>query len=370
MPTRDGRPARDSEVEPGVRFLPSNVGSRVPLEGERVALELEPRETVVIDTDSGEVRSLQAGQRDGIELEALPIDVGEIAVFALERLRVPEGATLVGRGARPLVLLVEHEAIIDGTLSVGADVIDGDPGPGAGGGEARDDMIITGPGAGVPGRSSGGGGGGGNGSAGARGGATGGGEGGAAYGEASLVPLLGGSPGGRGALSGGLGGHGGGALQLVAGESIEVRGVIDASGGGGRGCPAGRDGGGGGGGSGGAILLEAPELHVRGAVVANGGSGGQGAPCSSCAGADGRRGTHLEIPVTSVPGGRSGGGGGSGSDASGHASEGGDLSNGGGGGGGAGRVHLRIVGSPAEFAGISPSLSSGLASVTEITILP
>ncbi|MEM9069707.1 MAG: hypothetical protein AAGE52_14440 [Myxococcota bacterium] len=94
------------------------------------------------------------------------------------------------------------------------------------------------------------------------------------YGSAALIPLQGGMD-GQGGCGGTLGGGGGGALQLVAGERLEVTGVINVGGGGGRGGRLSTScNGGGGGGSGGAVLLEAPEVEVTGTVAANGGGGG------------------------------------------------------------------------------------------------
>jgi hypothetical protein len=96
--------------------------------------------------------------------------------------------------------------------------------------------------------------------------------------ETGRSPLRGGCPGGLGhqvgAENGGAGGGAGGALHLVAAGALDVRGIVTASGGGGR--PGHAHGGGGGGGSGGAILLEAGAATLRGALTANGGGGGEG----------------------------------------------------------------------------------------------
>lgn len=98
----------------------------------------------------------------------------------------------------------------------------------------------------------------------------------AAYGEPSLVPLLGGTGGKLGGLAV-VGGGGGGALQITAGERIEIQGLINAGGGGGMGGrPTYAYAGGAGGGAGGGILVEAPTVVVSGVIVANGGGGGGG----------------------------------------------------------------------------------------------
>jgi hypothetical protein len=99
----------------------------------------------------------------------------------------------------------------------------------------------------------------------------------AVYGDAALIPLLGGMRGQPGGDPNG-GGGGGGALQITAGERITVTGMIYAAGGGGDGgsYASRTTSGGGGGGSGGAVLLEAPAIKMTGTVAANGGGGGGG----------------------------------------------------------------------------------------------
>ena len=92
-------------------------------------------------------------------------------------------------------------------------------------------------------------------------------SGGRAYGDARLVPLIGGSGGGGGAsqlfgLTGGGGGGGGGALLIASSGTMTVSGSIVAAGGTG-GTSSGPAGGSG---SGGAVRLVAP-ARVRGASV-------------------------------------------------------------------------------------------------------
>ena len=99
----------------------------------------------------------------------------------------------------------------------------------------------------------------------------------AVWGNAELVPLVGGRA-GQDACGDRRGGGGGGAIQLTAGERITIGldGGISAGGGGGMGGSYGTCAGGAGGGSGGAILVEAPRVELEGALVANGGGGGGG----------------------------------------------------------------------------------------------
>ncbi len=100
----------------------------------------------------------------------------------------------------------------------------------------------------------------------------------ATWGSLALVPLEGGMR-GQDACYQRKGGGGGGAIQLSAGEVIQVIGTVNAGGGGGDRGDSDNDGacgGGPGGGSGGAILIEAPAVSMIGTVAANGGGGGGG----------------------------------------------------------------------------------------------
>ena len=106
--------------------------------------------------------------------------------------------------------------------------------------------------------------------------ATAGGNGGApTYGNAELVPLVGGMTG-----QGSSGGTGGGALQITADQLVRVEGSINVPGAGAShaSCsamppdPIGH-----GGGSGGGLLLEARHVNIVGGAAANGGGGGGGA---------------------------------------------------------------------------------------------
>jgi hypothetical protein len=99
-------------------------------------------------------------------------------------------------------------------------------------------------------------------------------SGGRAYGDARLVPLIGGSGGGGGAsqlfgLTGGGGGGGGGALLIASSGTVTVTGSIVATGGVG-GASTGPAGGAG---SGGAVRLVATTLAGNASIDVNGGPG-------------------------------------------------------------------------------------------------
>jgi hypothetical protein len=136
-------------------------------------------------------------------------------------------------------------------------------------------------------------------------------------------------------------GGGGGAVYLVAGGTIAVNGVINASGAGGSGGDM--RSGGSGGGSGGVIVLHGTLITtlVNGVLVANGGGGAGGASMSS-RGVDGAD-PSTTMPLLAVPGGNgSAGDGGAGFPATGNALDGNSgPSNEGGGGGGGGAGYIR-----------------------------
>ncbi|HEY5951716.1 MAG TPA: hypothetical protein VIV40_39750 [Kofleriaceae bacterium] len=205
----------------------------------------------------------------------------------------------------------------------------------------------------------------------------------ATYGEATLIPLLGGTPGQKTSDNGGNGGGGGGALQITAGERIEVLGSIFAGGGGGKaGIASYSYAGGGGGGSGGAILLEAPAVVVTGKLNANGGGGGGGggenasgwngedAADELASGGDGNDGGGC--PLYGYVSGGTGGNGatrqtppgvGSGSDYDSRCLGSAVFVGGGGGGGGLGRIRINTL-SGCQCGGMmSPSASFGMLGV-------
>jgi hypothetical protein len=204
-----------------------------------------------------------------------------------------------------------------------------------------------------------------------------------AVGDPALVPLHGGM---QGQSAGDLPGGGGGALQITAGDSIEVVGQIQAGGGGGKGGVVNvSSSGGGGGGSGGAILLEAPSVVVTGMLNANGGGGGGGGSVMSF----GTQGTDADdgaYPVggnggaaVSCPSGGpvlSGGNGGHGATSMFAATKGAArLSDpscstpvfvgGGGGGGGLGRIRINTIGGCECSGPMSPSPSLGTLGVKQ-----
>ena len=98
----------------------------------------------------------------------------------------------------------------------------------------------------------------------------------------TIAELRGGCPGQPGAPAGSTTvGHGGGAVFLIAGSTIDVQGVINATGeGGDGGAPVVGTtivgGGGGGAGAGGMIGLDAPAIGSSGTILASGGGGGGG----------------------------------------------------------------------------------------------
>jgi hypothetical protein len=290
-----------------LEIKPSNGVGREQLVGVSNAGVVSAGVTVVLDTDTGEIRAgnttiraAGTGVKNGIRYE----QIGPSGVFAFASLTVADGGALRGRGTRPLVLLSAGDVIVRGRIDVSA----GCPpplssqacgGPGGGSGSTAQGFAKGcgpgGDGSGAGGNETGGGGGA-LGEAGASGADSGmadpGGQGGAigmCVGP-TLVPLAGGSGGGAGGgdvfgggtVPGGDGGGGGGGVQITSYTRIVVAKLqgggtpqILASGGGGETGPAGL--GGGGGGSGGAILLEAPSVELTAAVAAaNGGGGGGG----------------------------------------------------------------------------------------------
>ncbi len=251
-------------------------------------------------------------------------------------------------GPRALVLLAYEDVTITGTIELGA------TGEEAGPGAAFTQSIET---------------------AGGGLGSSGGNDGAAPSFDEALVPLIGGVSGGASCSA--PGGGGGGALQISAGQTITVTGVISAGGGGGNGGPS--DCAGTGGGSGGVVLLEAPEVSATGKVLANGGGGGGG---GSRFHGGGYPGTDALLSLDVAPGGGGqddhgclaettfGGYGGSGAAAADEAADGapGDSTSvcfdtewvrGGGGGGGLGAVRINTAGGCNCAGDFSPQPSMG-----------
>jgi hypothetical protein len=313
----------------------------------------------------------------------------DILVVPFTSVRVEEGAYLEVRGSRALALVslssfdIEDDAIISAAargVDSGAGTSDRLCAESGGRGQDGERQRFDGEEGGS------GGGGGGFGAPGGEGAAVHANEsdggpsaGGVAGGdETGRSPLRGGCPGGQGhqvgAEAGGAGGGAGGALQLVAAEAIDVRGIVTASGGGGLAGHA--HGGGGGGGSGGMILLEAGAASLRGALTANGGGGGEGmrrigtSACSSPTPGEAGAIDSLEPALGGASGDCStsghGGDGGASAEGSGRGGEEGSSTSsggggsapagGGGGGGGVGRIRIDTChGATAFDAVLSPA---------------
>jgi hypothetical protein len=176
-------------------------------------------------------------------------------------------------------------------------------------------------------------------------------ESGPSYGNATLIPLLGGSGG-----AGESGGAGGGAIQVVAFGEIQVgaTGIIDAGGGAGGNGSSGA-------GSGGGILLEAPKVTIDGVIAANGGGGG--ASVGGSGGEDGKPSASRaagELPNL-------GGEGSAGDDPNGTDGMAMTNNNSLGGGGGAGRIRINTADGKAAISGtLSPSIASKCATLGKL----
>lgn len=349
---------------------PSN-GLVAFLDQARTAPSLTLTGNAVIDTSAGTVTD---GDGSPVTIQSSfvvrsPVDLMVISTPSLDV------ANVTVRGSRALAIMVDGDAIVNGTLSISAS--QATSGPGAlfngggpclafGGTQASD--------------GTGGGGGGGYGSVGGAagdGGAGQGGPGGAVNGTLDIIPLRGGCP---GALSLGTthpdpedeqAGGAGGALQLSARGTIRIEpgAAITANGGGAKGwtgpfmiCTAGQlsCGEGSGGGSGGAVLIEAARFTITSssAVTANGGAGHCGFPGSA------PDGTVSETPVPGTTCGNTIGNGGNG--AAGALDGGAGTSGsrwGGGGGGGVGRIRINLPAGQMFDPGppiVSPPPSVGL----------
>lgn len=350
--------------------LPSNNVSDWDLADATLPLDIATG-TINVNTDTGlminasnnaTLRPAGTGVRNGIFFGTGTNMVGMPgAVFAMRDLRVRVGVALRFTGSKPVALLIDGNADIEGVLDVSADL--GTPfTPGAGGGTGAQQPGVNGTGcgggkAGVSvGTFDGGGGGAGFRQGGAVGGVAGAdtttpGGGGPVCLSTDLQPLIAGSGGGAGggasqADTAGFGGAGGGALQVSVREGLVISstGRIAANGGGGGGgrSSVNSGGGAGGGGSGGGVLVEAAKVVVGGGIFANGGGGGGGASGAApgAAGATGGQGS------IGAPGGMGAvvgdsGDGGTGGNADTPMPGGPGTSNGGGGGGASGRIVIR-----------------------------
>lgn len=210
-------------------------------------------------------------------------------VFQYTSVNVPAGVTVTfnpNAANTSVTWLVQTTVVIDGIVSLSGGSADAGNGPGRGGpgGFAGGRPAMATPGGADPGP------GGGPGGSGVTVGTELGGGGasygslafndvgrqhprGQVYGNAFLLPLIGGS-GGSGSSSndsvdGGAGGGGGGAILIAADGSITISGSLLSNGGDGFNSAVGEKDGGGG--TGGAIRLLAPLIGVSGTVSANGG---------------------------------------------------------------------------------------------------
>jgi hypothetical protein len=279
-PNIDGATAPDGTVMgpdtgpgPSLTYQPSNTGSLTFNASTTGPLTLNA-DNCVISTDNVTI-SCASGQNPSMDMATvtLPSGGGQAVVFTFTYISIDADSALQIQGTLPGILVALGSLDLQGSIDVSADNYDSDSDinviPGA---------RSTGAGVGGFGNSGGpqGGGGGsfcgtgGHGAPGTTGFAP-----GATYGNATLVPLVGGSAGG-GASSGGAdafsNGQGGGALQISAGGTLTVHAgawiTVNGSGGISQGNEQGE-----GGGSGGSILLEAPTVEIDGVLEANGGEG-------------------------------------------------------------------------------------------------
>jgi hypothetical protein len=262
---------------------------------------------------------------------------GNYCVLAATTISVE--ALLRATGSRPLVLVASDSIAVSNTIDVGSHR-GASPETGAGADPATC-AAGTSPG------TSGGGAGGTFAGIGGTGGSATTGTGGTPALAPALTELQGGCAGQDGQddqdAAKGVRGHGGGAVFLIAGNTIDVGGGINAAGEGGSGG-ARNDSGGGGGGSGGMIGFDAPTIRGSGLILANGGGGGGGSNSNNSGGAGSD-----PSGITAAPGGKGvvniGGDGGAGSaglpagpGVNGANDAINDTGGGGGGGGGAGLV--------------------------------
>jgi hypothetical protein len=393
-----GTGARCAEIVPTAPVMVTDVYA-----SDVTAMTTLPTGTVVFDTLTGKISTatttirapnpsapppVTPGMRavdaaSGIGFRIAVIDVNHsLAIWSFQSLTVPAGTTTYFVNGNAVALAVNGDASIAGTVSLQAfdsgttivcpaEIIQSPGGEYNNNGSANPVW----PGQGGLGNSGetdisgnitdywGGGGGGGYGAPGGTGGFTSGTNNGSAagpaYGNDTLSPIVGGSAGGWAINESPTNsGSPGGALQLVSGNSITVKGVINAGGCGG--THSGSSTGANGGGSGGGILLETPALTVTatGVLAVNGGGGAAG----GCA-TDGQNGQPSAtaatggacLPANGVPGGA---GGANATPMGGDGAESAKISvtvYGSGGGGGVGRMRFNVANSPTlSTAVISP----------------
>ncbi|MBI4684011.1 MAG: hypothetical protein HY755_02305 [Nitrospirae bacterium] len=208
------------------------------------------------------------------------VDLPADGILNYTTVNIPSGVTVTFKknaANTPVYMLATGNVTISGTINVDGQASTSWP-PGAGGTggfdggyggtQASGSGLGPGGGGGGPNTSYPYGGGGGFATAGGSAGASHG-AGGSTYGNASLIPLIGGSGGGGSAYSAG-GGGGGGAILIASSGTITLNnGTITANGGNGYNY--------GGGGSGGAVKLMANTITGNGSINAKGGNyGGAG----------------------------------------------------------------------------------------------
>lgn len=329
-PVPEAEDTSTGEPPPAFDFQPSNV-------------DLEPRydvEEVVIDRNC-EIGGGKLCDATGFEyFDVQQADGSMIGVYVVDNLHITMDAEVTISGDKAIAIAAQRDMLIEGRLYAA---------PGENGGALSSAGEVAGNGAGagsgIDGPVTGGGGGGYCGAGGNHGDGAGA---GGTYGNAQIVPLIGGSSGGE-RNSGG----GGAALQLIAGNMIEIEQTVTVPGAGGED---------GGGGSGGALLIEAPMVSITGRIAANGGGGASGDKSDGVEGRD---------RADAASGGQGDGTtpGGDGSAAG--VIEGQDGSSSvmtsqefGSGGGGAGWIRINTASGEADTRGsISPSLDSGCASI-------
>jgi hypothetical protein len=255
-------------------FVPSNVPlTTFPTTAGDVTIATS---SCTADTDNFTVDCVSPGPDGGLPfvfVKAMQSDGSEVSVLAVNSLYVATAGSLSLKGSRPLIVWARTTVSIHGSFTAdptfhptnggGAVATPSGPGGGPGGGAAG----LSNPQVGGGGGSYCGVGGSGANSSSVTSDAGSPAAGGRTYGNAPIVPLVGGSAGGAPMTVGG-GGEGGGAIEITAGTSIDVGsgGMISVPGYGGSGN-------GGAGGSGGALLLEAPNVSIEGVLAANGGGG-------------------------------------------------------------------------------------------------
>ena len=277
----DGCPTDPGQTSECLAFAPTNFDPRPINWSAQPITALDCQATTTIDTrDPDGTGPLVATISNWCGTAPTPVAQAqtngpEAVIIPLRGLTLGSTRTLRLIGTRPVILAVDGDATISGTIDASASSTT----PGAGGNWSCG-TAAGGNGTGSNSSGAGGGGGGGFGTAGGRGGSGGNGSpgvAGVARGDGNLAPLIGGCNGGIGGGCSATGGAGGGAFQITVSGTLTVTGTLRSNGGnGGGGC--GSEGGGIGGGSGGGIVLEATTLTTGSATLqANGGNGGQGA---------------------------------------------------------------------------------------------